>query len=352
MKVKLTIEIMDSRLRGNDIVDGENDIVLGGDDIVLGGNDIVVGGDDIVAGGNDIVVGGNDIVDGENDIVDGRFELTKIVIKTVLLVMVIFLTGCAAPHKRESSCLGSRELTEAVEKWNHNCGSDLSLKIYGKCRVKFKADGKNHDEKFSIKIWSHQPDKFYLQGDIFFNPKGIVFGSNEDLFWFYIKPEINSYVIGGLPVKPSRDLPALQITALADCLYLNEISDFSKWRLQKNKEFDILVKRNRKNQVRKKIYVNRCDYLPEEIQYYDGFGNVNLTVKTIRYEKLESGEFLPSEIIIRYEDEKDSFVKLDFKKIMKQQFSTRQKQVLFNPPKTAGFENVYRYIDNELIKIN
>jgi len=55
--------IMDSRLRGNDVVECGNDVVECGNDVVECGNDVVECGNDVVECGNDVVGCGNDVVD-------------------------------------------------------------------------------------------------------------------------------------------------------------------------------------------------------------------------------------------------------------------------------------------------
>lgn len=267
--------------------------------------------------------------------------------------LLMLLAGCSVTPRRPFSCPSGENIHKVINEWNKNSSSRVSLRAYGRCHIDFETEEESYDENFSIKLWATQPDNIYIQGDIFFNPKGIIFGTDSKRFWFAIKPEVDTFVSGTFPVIPSSSLPALQMTTLADCLFINKIRETESWVLEKNEKYDILCKLDDNNKPLKKIYINRCDHLPGKIKYYKASGKAAIIVKISHYKQLQTGGYFPGKISIEYlgMDNNKNLIELKFKTIKKDEFTEAQKMVLFNPPDASGFENVYRLGGDELKKL-
>lgn len=279
--------------------------------------------------------------------------LIKRLFTVVIFLLLMLSSGCSVSPDRPLSCPPGENIHQVIRKWNENSSSRVSLRAYGRCHIEFETEEESFDENFSVKLWATQPDNIYIQGDIFFNPRGIIFGADGGRFWFAIKPEVDTFVSGTLPAIPSPRLPALQMTTLADCLFINKIRNAESWILEKNEKYDILCKLSNENNPLKKIYINRCDHLPGKIEYYDNTGKTSLVVKTGYYKQLETGEYFPGSISVEYPgvDKNKNLIELEFKTIKKDEFTDAQRKALFSPPDTGGYENVYRLIGNELEKL-
>ncbi|MBE3143292.1 MAG: hypothetical protein IMZ61_05125, partial [Planctomycetes bacterium] len=109
-----------------------------------------------------------------------------------LLLLVLFFAGCAVQPIRH--CPGKTTADEAIAVLKSRREKITSIRATGQCLLRYHVEGKVRKENFPVKLWVNPPYEIYLQGDVAFDATGLVFGSNADEFWFWLKPkEVSSY---------------------------------------------------------------------------------------------------------------------------------------------------------------
>lgn len=270
---------------------------------------------------------------------------------------MLVLAGCAPqlPQPRRV-CPGKQSVGESLDFLKSRSEHMVPLKAHGQCRLHYYAEGKKHKENFPVKIWVDPPAEIYLQGDVAFDPKGIVFGSNENEFWLAMKPkEIRGYWWGNwsdanrpemLMISPKLLLEGLGIVALD--------SEQGNWSLSNEDGFDVLTKNNNRGVIQKRIHVNCCDYPISEIEYFDANGEAIAVVELDKYKEVLEGFFVPAGIkITTYgEQEVEDLVEVNFslRSIKSASFTDRQRDRLFTRPEPRGFEHIYKILDGEMIE--
>jgi hypothetical protein len=279
-------------------------------------------------------------------------------VKKLLLpvfVVLFFLSGCG-PQRREPKPVLSVQKTaaEALSILRSRSQHTGPLKANGQCLWQYYIDGKRRKENFAVKMWMNPPAEVYLQGDIAFNPRGIVLGSNASEFWLLIKPELSSYswgkwseqeTSGGLMVVPKTMDEALGIV---------EVVDEKSWSLSKEGGLDVLIRRNDKGVIARKMYINRRDYLVRKIEYFDVNGNVLALAELDKYKDVTEDYFVPTVIkIIMYGEavaEDSESITLSLKSVKPDSFDEKRRKKIFTKPKTKGYEHIYRIIDGHLVE--
>jgi len=229
------------------------------------------------------------------------------------------------------------------------------LKANGQCRLQYhiEDDNKPKKENFPVKLWVNPPAEIYLQGDIAFDAKGIVLGSNEDEFWLSMKPkEISSYWWGKWSQKSSLGKLTINPKLLLEALGIATVGSEENWSLSNEGPFDVLTKRNEQTGIQK-IYISNCDYLIRKIEYFDE-GQVVVVTELDKYKEVSKDFFAPSVIKIvnqTGDGDKDSdSITLNLKSIKPANFSERQRKVLFARPQPRGFEHIYKIVDGNMIE--
>ncbi|UCE99125.1 MAG: hypothetical protein JSV82_08075 [Planctomycetota bacterium] len=267
---------------------------------------------------------------------------------------LLILVGCAhQKYEPLQVCPGKKSSVEALSVLRSHSQNVVPLKANGQCRLQYYAEGKKHNENFPVKLWMNPPAEIYLQGDVAFDAKGIVLGSNEKEFWLSMKPnEISSFWWGKwqeetwlakLTISPKHLLEALGIAA---------VSGEKNWSLSKENAFDVLTKQKGQTEIQK-IYISNCDYLVRKIEYLDE-GKVTVVTELNKYKKVSQGFLVPSviKIINRIDDvNKDpDTITLNLKSIKSANFTESQCKVLFTRPQPRGFEHIYKIVNGEMIE--
>ena len=248
----------------------------------------------------------------------------------------LILTGCGPQIQQPLRIFPPKQTIEqSIAQLSTNTDKLQPIRARGSCLFRYTVDDKKPNrENFRVKLWFSPPKNIYLQGDVALDPTAICMGSNEEEFWFSIKPQTNTYwwgrfdeiehCFGNYLVNPANLLEAL------GAVIIDEPTD---WNLSKDGEFDILTKTNSRNIATKKIYVNSQDYLPRKIEYYNGLGQLKLITELDKYKKLEEGFYLPRLIKITTveADENGDSIRIKFDSLKKREFP--QKIFLRRPPK-------------------
>ncbi|MHC4111227.1 MAG: hypothetical protein ACYSUY_09130 [Planctomycetota bacterium] len=279
-------------------------------------------------------------------------------VKKLLLpvfVAIFFLSGCGPQRREPKPVLSIQEsAAEALSVLRSRSQHTGPLKAYGQCVWQYYIDGKKRKENFAVQLWLNPPAEVYLQGDVGFNPRGIVLGSNASEFWLLIKPELSSYswgkwseqeTSGGLMVVPKT---------LDEALGIVEVVDEKSWSLSKEGGFDVLVRRNDKGGIAKKMYINRRDYLIRKIEYFDVNGNVLALAELDKYKDVTEDFFVPTVIkIMMYVEaggENSDSITLNLKSVKPYSFTEERRKKVFTRPEMKGYKHFYRIIDGHLVE--
>lgn len=263
---------------------------------------------------------------------------------------ILILAGCAARiQKPMPLCPGAGSAAEALSVLRSQSQNTLPIRANGRCLLQCYTDGKKRKENFPVKLWMSPPNEIYLQGDVAFNAKGIVVGSNEREFWMSMKPkEISSYWwgrwFGGscletLVISPELLLEALGIAVVGK----GQDSKKKNWSLSNSEGLDVLTKRRGRTEARK-IYIDACDYLVRRIEYFDANGEVVVVTELDKYKELLEGFFVPAVIKITRpagQAEDSVSITLSLKSIKPADFTEKQRNRLFERPRPRGFEHIY-----------
>ncbi len=268
---------------------------------------------------------------------------------------IFILAGCG-PEMREPEPIlpGKNTVAEALSVLRSRSDNIGPLRANGRCRWLTHSNGKESKEEFAVKLWLNPPAEVYLQGDIGFNPKGIVLGSNASEFWLLIKPEVSRYSWGKWSEQGSSSGLMFVPKTLDEALGIVEVVDEEGWSLSKEDGFDVLVWRNKNRVVIKKIYINRRDYLARKIEFFDVNGKAAAIAELGRYKEVSRDFFFPTTISIIMRggggDDDSASIILNLKSVKSDSFNEIQRNVLFNLPKTKGYKNIYRIINGRMVE--
>lgn len=230
----------------------------------------------------------------------------------------------------------------------------VPLKATGQCLLQYYDEGRKHKkENFPVKLWTNPPSEIYLQGDLAFDPKGIVLGSNEDEFWLAMKPkEISGYWWGRWSAGPCLDNMMIGPQILLEALGITKANDQQNWSLLNEGGFDVLVNRQGTTESRR-IYIDNCDYLIRRIEYFDA-GQPAAVAELAEYKEVIKGFFVPSVIKIvnlSKDNDKDLVsIRLNLKSIKPASLTEKQRKRLFTRPQPKGFKHIYKIVESDMIE--
>jgi hypothetical protein len=126
----------------------------------------------------------------------------------LLICSGILLFGGCGPEKGEPTPVfeGEKTLAEVLSILKSRTQSSRPMKANGQCLWQSYSEGEATKESFAMKIWANPPGEVYMQGDVAFNPRGIVLGSNAKDFWLLVS---RSRAVTRGVCGPSRVLPAV-----------------------------------------------------------------------------------------------------------------------------------------------
>jgi hypothetical protein len=270
--------------------------------------------------------------------------------RLALLLLALFFAGCAVQPMRH--CPGKTTADEAIAVLKSHREKVVSVRATGQCLLRYHAESKVRKENFPVKLWVNPPNEIYLQGDVAFDATGLVFGSNADEFWFWLKPkEVSSYWSGiwsqagiwnGLAVTPVIALEAFGSVDIRQ----------GDWALSRDGNLDLLTLRNDSGVILQKIYIEPCDYVVTKMERFDESGDIYLKAEFSGYEKTVEGFLTPSRIKIVAVSQKgdEDSADISLSSVKPTELSAQQRQRLFVKPLPRGFDHIYRVIDGKAIE--
>jgi len=273
--------------------------------------------------------------------------LGKLACCTVALVLT--LSGCATQiQKPKPVCPGKASAAEALSALRLQCQKVSPLRASGTCLLTYYTEGKQRRENFPVRVWLNPPNEIYMQGDVAFDPRGIVVGSNEEEFWLAIRlKEVSSYWWGRweeasyldeLVISPRVVLEALGVAAIG-----SEKEGAENWSLSQEGAFDVLTESTDEGRIVKRIYVFCCDYLIHRIEYLGPDGEVIVAAELDKYRQVVEGFSVPSTIqIVRPDGNAEDLtsITVTLRSVKPVRFTEQQRSRLFTRPPAQGFEHV------------
>ena len=268
---------------------------------------------------------------------------------------ILILTGCAPQiQKPVQVCPGKNSAAESLSLLRLRLENTAPLKANGQCLLRYYTeDNKPKKENFPVKLWVNPPVEIYLQGDVAFDPRGIVLGSNEDEFWLSIRlKEISSYWWGRWGEGNCFEELMISPKLLLEALGLAVVGGDGNWSLLNEDGFDVLTKRNDQGVIIKKMYIGACNYLIRRIEYFDDNGQATIVMELDKYKKALNDFFVPAFIKIincTGGNEEDS-AQITLGSIKSTNFTDKQRRRLFTRPQPRRFKHIYKIVDSNIIE--
>ncbi len=263
--------------------------------------------------------------------------------------MLIF-AGCGPAAQRPMRvCPGAESAAAAISIQKQHFESAVEFRANGQCLLSYYDEqGNRRSENFPVKLWIAPPARLYLQGDVAFDPKGLVLGSNEHEFWLSMKPkEISSYIWGRWSQQNCFEKLVISPTLLLEAFGMLRFDTGNNWSLSNSGAFDILTKRQAGGMV-KKVYIYSCDRLIRKIEYLDADGKVLVVTEMDGYKLLSQAFWVPSVIkIVRHrQNNKSDSAGITLNSIKPMRLTEKQRSRLFSRPEPAGFKHIYKLDEN------
>ncbi|MGA1980572.1 MAG: hypothetical protein ABSG99_08465, partial [Sedimentisphaerales bacterium] len=197
-------------------------------------------------------------------------------------------------QKSARICPGKKSVAESLSSLRLQSENAVPLKADGQCLLQYYAeDRKPKKENFPVKLWVNPPVEIYMQGDVAFDPKGIVLGSNEDEFWLAVKLKgVSSYWWGQWSERSYPERLMISPRLVLEALGAAVVEDEENWSLSKDRAFDVLTKQEDGIEI-KKIYISTCDYLVRKIEYFGDDGKASIVMELDKYKEISKNFFVP-----------------------------------------------------------
>jgi len=278
----------------------------------------------------------------------------RIVIAAV--TAVVLLGACHPAPKPLPVCAGKGSTDEALLELAKRTRNVVPLRATGTCKLRYYVEGKRkaENEGFPARLYVNPPAQICLHGDVAFDARAVVLGSNSEEFWLAIRPKISTYWRGSWSQSSASQKLILNPRIVLDALGVaaSETGDrSSEWSLSNKGPFDILTRRDDAGLILKRLYVCSCDYLVRKIEYFDEFGRVSVVAELDKYKQVADGFSVPSSIkvIRRGTAGRDDSAAITLKSIKAYEFSKKQVEFLFTP-QPGRYKNLYELIDGQWIE--
>jgi hypothetical protein len=267
---------------------------------------------------------------------------------------ILIFSGCAAQiQKPVRVCPGKESIAESLSSLRLQLENAVPLKANGQCLLQYYAeDRKPKKENFPVKLWVNPPVEIYMQGDVAFDPKGIVLGSNEDEFWLAVRlKEVSGYWWGRWSEESRPEKLMISPRLVLEALGIAAVGDIESWSLSKEGAFDVLTKQEGGSET-KKIYIKTCDYLVRKIEYFGDDGRAAIIMELDKYKEISKNLFVPSivKIVNRTDSNKEDSVQITLSSVKPANFTDKQRRRLFIRPQAQGFKHVYKIVDGNIIE--
>ena len=280
--------------------------------------------------------------------------ITRSLLAAVALA-AICVVGCGpkAPELLEI-CPGKGSLGESLIVLRSRLENAAPFKANGKCTARFyDPDKEKHrKESFDVRVWFDPPANLLLHGDVAFNPRGIIVGSNAEEFWLAMKPKElgNRYYWGKWSETQGFGRLILNPHMLLEAFGVIDIGDVQKWALSNKGPMDVLTARDEAGKIVKKVYIYNCDYTVRKIEYFSDGKQPVAILELGDYESTGPDASVPAAInivMVNNDRTRDSF-KIKFSSLKHYEFNAENRRKWFDPRSPKGFKHVYRVIGQDV----
>lgn len=252
-------------------------------------------------------------------------------------------------------CPGKMSVEESLAALRANAQKATSIGANGNCMLRYHIDGKKKkDGPFATTLRVDPPRHMYLQINVAFDPTGIVAGANDEEFWLAIKPkEMSGYWHGRWSEVGRSERLLFNPKVMLEALGIADVGEGGEanWSLSNEGPFDILVLRDSAGMMAKRVYVYSCEYVVRKIEYFDVYGQPEVTADLGRYVQVVEGFSVPTMITISYRTEMgEDSAKFTLSTPKAVTLSEKQMRGLFNPPKDIDrFKDKRELINGEWV---
>lgn len=264
----------------------------------------------------------------------------------VLCLCVLMLAGGCPPAERTGGpviqCKGKGSIEAAVEALELQRINLHSIRASARCVMEWTdPDGKERKENLDAALVFVPPDLLYCKGDKLGGE--IRFGTNEEAFWYMIKPEIDTYWWGMREAAEGCvDKLAFNPWNVTEALGVVQVD--TSWSLDYQDGYDILTKTDAEGGLRKQIRIRACDYQIVSIETGRPDGRESVQIVMDHYTATEQGLSVPAVIEIRHRmnGKVDAVLGVTLKGIRRFEMDTRSRDRLFSRPSEDNYGTVYR----------
>ena len=263
----------------------------------------------------------------------------------VLAIIFVHICGCATEPvlKKVEICAGKKDIAEAVE----------TLRLQHKNASPIRASGNltRHKDRLDITLVARLPDHLYLRANIF-GTEAIALGTNNEEFWFRIKPMISTYWWGqsdrSVMAESTTQRCLQQILPISPYDLLDALGGAgvdNEWELSNEGNFDVFTKKTG-DKPAKRMYVNNCDYLVRKIENFDDNGQISAVIGLNDYVRTDNIT-VPTTIAIECPglDDTDSTVSITLKNVRSFDMSPAKFERIFARPEPKGFTTILKLDD-------
>lgn len=256
----------------------------------------------------------------------------------MIFLFFTFLFGGCAVQRRLCPPLATAEEATAVLK-EYSAGLK-PLKATGNCSMNYTdAEGKKVSQSFPVRIWFESARKFCLYGDVMFDPKGMSFALDGDEYWVYAKA-LGVFTAGR--ISEGSESYFASPAAFGDFLEPAGADCDSLYMVQAEEENNILVCRDNRRCITKKIFVDRCERLVKKMEYLNCSGNLVVAIELDEYKNITGREnfVFPRKLTFKYFQGQDCIDRRQIKLNSVKLWEPKHEQVkaLFTPPDVNSFQ--------------
>jgi hypothetical protein len=260
--------------------------------------------------------------------------------------LLVFVSGCQMQSVQTPVriCNGKENIGQAENALAQHRDSIKPIRAGGNLLLKYyDGDNKLRKENLGITLRYYPPDLLYFKGDVLAQ-EVLRLGTNADEFWVMFKPkEISTYHWGMLS-ETQKCLSGHWINPQNLIEALGAVRTFPGGILSSEEGLDVITASG-PGGIKKRVYIDRCDYLTRRIEYYDQYGKIIASTDLDDYTQNVEESFIPRKIrMVEYTT--DTTVEIDLRNV--KLFKPSAKQLsgrLFQRPATERFEHVYRLND-------
>jgi len=280
-------------------------------------------------------------------------RLIKLLSLSSFAIAMLFGAGCKSPMPKETVPAVAAETDgQILDLLQYRYGKAIPLKANGQCMLLYYAKGKPRKENFPIQLWLNPPSEIYMQGDIAFNAKGIMLGSNAEEFWLALQPkEVSKYWWGEWSRQSSLGTILINPRVVLEAAGMVNIEAGRQWSFGQEDSYRVLI--NQDGGGIKRIYIGR-DSLVRRIEYVGVEGETLTVTELDRFVKAAEDFYVPTEIKIirRLPNEKKDTVSITIKlvTIKPAEFTQEQRRFLFERHPVKGFKHIYQIIDGKAVE--